>query len=1366
MSKQTQLPYGPPQLAAGLSGIAAPSSDGGGRTAIGNGTASARAPHTAAPAPLQGEVVELTDTAAAIAAADSAANGFVLQQPRRAHVDEAPPATSFVGVLRGATQPRRPAQPAGPLRGFVRTVPHTSTNQFLLPRAPGRGPSAAKRQPLPLDGNKPIPKFLRYFEELSTVGSGNFSDVLRVRSRMDGCTYAIKRRRHGVHLRHGGWTADGAPNAARVHELREVHAVAALAASPHVLRYFSAWREDDVLYIQTELAWGSLEDAIIGRRPGPRGTRRVVPPPAVEDAAAAGAGDGAGGDRAAPAPAFEQTRAPPPLSVRPKARMRQRYRGDSSVDGDGADGGPRFGGGVGDLFGHRGGGGAGAIPSSLDSSRGGGVGAEAGVEAPRPSVAVAQSPHRPGAAPNESITSAEAKAHYWQVRDALLGSDIAEAPAGGGTGVEAEVDVAVPRLTRAPSASSSYSLMSVDAGDDGMSSSSSIAGPSPRRERPIAPPGIGRRFDFEAEPITSLPLPVPEGIAAGADSARVQPTPRVLGFGQTADSTAAAGIGVSPAALPPPLPGAGTGTSAAAWSASARRRRVPSSDYGGVAAMPRVQSFAGAPIAPTAGRSFNFGTRLAHPMGATAMAAAAAASGTNARKRERQLSLQESFGHSARTSLSADKTAGDDDHGAEGRSGVTKRALRAAHTAAGGGRGDVSPQSAADPQSLSQHQSQLHGHVYIPFSQLPSQVEEGDEEEDKDDEDGSRQGDGRHGASHRGILWSSSGPTATGGRAGGRAEDSAALIHGAHSSFASRRRPPSAVPEEEGEEGEGAGVRGAVRFDMSQDTNGGAVRRQTSAPRPRRQQQQQSWLDAPPPDSLEGDDAQQPLLPNDREDSAMFGASQASVFSVAPTGGKRAAFGGMDAEAVAAPRYRLSAEDLVLVARHIASGLNFMHAHGLAHLDVKPANILVTYASGAAAIDAEGEWLPEAAALTGLPSLDAAVAAPVIAHAVATTAAAASGEAPPPPPEGSPDVAGLDAARLMRLLPVTYKLGDLGQVAPLGAADVVEGDSRYLSRELLNGDTRNLAAADMFSLGMTLIELATGHGLPTGDDDYAALRDGILPFTELEHLPIGVVQLMAELIHPDPEKRPTAAEVLRSPLVHGLEFDGTGVASWAANVPPELLRTPAEGEAEEGAAAAAAAEVGEQGSEPAREAASTNDPTEAAEPLDASSLPELVTMIEHALRALDGDGATTGTPALVAPVHDLSSVATATTADAFASPSPAHKSGNAAEPPFHYAAAATPAGGDAVPTIATATHRLLATSAATLTDSSRPHDRNYSGAALVEGGSWRAPSLTSPENNVEGVRHAGGNGSITLTAKAARTLVARLRGVLSAAAPV
>lgn len=110
-----------------------------------------------------------------------------------------------------------------------------------------------------------------------------------------------------------------------------------------------------------------------------------------------------------------------------------------------------------------------------------------------------------------------------------------------------------------------------------------------------------------------------------------------------------------------------------------------------------------------------------------------------------------------------------------------------------------------------------------------------------------------------------------------------------------------------------------------------------------------------------------------------------------------------------------------------------------------------------------------------------------------------------------------------------YKLGDFGLATKSnGKLRVGEGDARYLAPEMINGDYSNLEKADVFALGASMYELATGRPLPTGGDRYQQLRRGEMFFPCLT---MQFQNLIKKMMSQDPSARPTAEIILKSAVL-------------------------------------------------------------------------------------------------------------------------------------------------------------------------------------------------------------------------------------------
>uniref|UniRef100_A0A7S4RDK5 Protein kinase domain-containing protein n=3 Tax=Ditylum brightwellii TaxID=49249 RepID=A0A7S4RDK5_9STRA len=108
------------------------------------------------------------------------------------------------------------------------------------------------------------------------------------------------------------------------------------------------------------------------------------------------------------------------------------------------------------------------------------------------------------------------------------------------------------------------------------------------------------------------------------------------------------------------------------------------------------------------------------------------------------------------------------------------------------------------------------------------------------------------------------------------------------------------------------------------------------------------------------------------------------------------------------------------------------------------------------------------------------------------------------------------------------KIGDFGLAGDAGVVeDGQEGDTKYMAQELLSSSVKH-PSADMFSLGLTLYEIAlTGTWeLPTEGPRWHELRSGSHTLRLAPTRSQDLSNLIQRLISPEREKRPSADDIL------------------------------------------------------------------------------------------------------------------------------------------------------------------------------------------------------------------------------------------------
>jgi len=192
----------------------------------------------------------------------------------------------------------------------------------------------------------------------------------------------------------------------------------------------------------------------------------------------------------------------------------------------------------------------------------------------------------------------------------------------------------------------------------------------------------------------------------------------------------------------------------------------------------------------------------------------------------------------------------------------------------------------------------------------------------------------------------------------------------------------------------------------------------------------------------------------------------------------------------------------------VARGLQYLHKKKLAHLDIKPANILIAFC--------EPEEILASPVASGK-------------HNPFRTSPDSGAVSQGDGPHGQAETAFYGPTPDT----VRYKIGDLGHAMAWNKEEACgeEGDCRYMAPEFLKmGGVSGpqLAKADVFSLGLSVYEAARLRRLPKNADegaDFPSIRKGLL--STVPRLPKDLMLLLRTLTQTESSNRPTADRLLK-----------------------------------------------------------------------------------------------------------------------------------------------------------------------------------------------------------------------------------------------
>ncbi|KAJ9095636.1 hypothetical protein QFC21_005508 [Naganishia friedmannii] len=175
------------------------------------------------------------------------------------------------------------------------------------------------------------------------------------------------------------------------------------------------------------------------------------------------------------------------------------------------------------------------------------------------------------------------------------------------------------------------------------------------------------------------------------------------------------------------------------------------------------------------------------------------------------------------------------------------------------------------------------------------------------------------------------------------------------------------------------------------------------------------------------------------------------------------------------------------ITRELADGLDYIHAMGVIHFDIKPANIM---------IDSVGTLkIGDFGLATRWPR--------VTAEAI---------------------LAGSGLG------------GDVGNITGITRLADREGDRIYMAPEMLHGQYS--MAADIFSFGLVILETSTNICVPDGGAPWHALRENDLSVVDFSAISPALTDLITQCMRADATERPTIKDIVSHPILHRARIAG------------------------------------------------------------------------------------------------------------------------------------------------------------------------------------------------------------------------------------